>query len=294
MIKKLLLLGVLCWSSSQAISQSFLNWQLRDRYFTIQAGTGWTGYIGELTNGNPMSNGLSHFNVGIEARLYSKIGARVQAATYRIEGADANAPDSSYNRQRNLSFRSQNLEWNFQFTYYFLKYRRKYHMRRTYEPYAAVGFGQTYYYPKAAYNGQYYDLRSLMTEGQVYDKSAWVIPVGLGIKAAMNEFINLSAELSYRYAFTSYLDDVSGSFTGPYEEGTPEFFLVNRKDQIPIVNQAAYDQMVPGADRGTGGNDSYFLANLSVEIYIPSDLLRSKKKIVGKKEKWLGKPSAYD
>ena len=293
MTHKLILTGVFWILALVCSAQSFLNWQLRDRYFSIYAGTGWSGYFGELTNGNPMSNGFSNYNFGIEASLYSKIATRVQGTYYRIEGSDTNAPDSSANRQRNLSFQSKNWEWNFQAMYYFLKYQGKYHKRRTYEPYFAIGIGQTFYNPKGQYNGVDYALRELGTENQSYGKSAWVIPVGLGMKAAFNEFLNVTLDVGYRYSFSSHLDDVSGSYAGPFDLGTIEGFLSNRSDQIPTINQEAFDSISPGASRGTGKNDSYLLISVSIELYIPGDIFKSKQGDVPK-EKWMSKPSAYD
>ena len=293
MTQKLFLTGVLWTLTLFCSAQSFLNWQLRDRYFSVYAGTGWAGYFGELTNGNPMSNGLSSFQLGVEARLYSKLAARVQGTYYRIEGSDTNAPDSSANRQRNLSFQSRNWEWNFQAVYYFLKYQGKYHKRRTYEPYIAFGFGQTFYNPKGEYNGMDYELRSIGTENQSYGKSAWLIPAGIGIKAAFNEFLNVTLDAGYRYSFSSHLDDVSGSYAGPYELGTVEGFLTDRSDQIPLTNQEAFNSISPGANRGTGKNDSYLLLSVSIELYLPADLFKSKRGNA-RKEKLIGKPSAYD
>lgn len=298
MVKKIfsIFLFVAGFETSQA--QSFLGWQFHDRYFSVYAGTGWTGYIGDLTNDRPFSNGLSHFNVGVEARLYSRIGARIQFAQYRLEGTDKNASDSTFNRQRNLSFHSKNYEWQIEGVFYFLKYRGKYHKRRTYEPYIATGFGKTYFSPKASYtdiNGvtTTYDLRSIGTETESYGNSTWIIPVHFGIKAALNEFLNLSLDMGYRYTFTGYLDDVYGRYAGPFDDGTIEASLSNRKDEVPEINENAYDILVPGAPRGNGKKDSYFLINLNLELYLPQDLLRGKNGR-RRKEKILGKPSAYD
>lgn len=266
---------------------------MRDRYFSIYAGAGFAGYFGDLTNGHPMSNGLSSYNLGIEARLYSKVAARVQGSFYIIEGADRNAPAYSYNQQRNLTFQSKNWEWQFQTMYYLFKYKGKYHSRRTYEPYFALGVGQTFYNPKGIYRGTTYDLRSMGLETSSYGKSAWIIPVSFGIKAALNEFLNLTVDVGYRYAFTKHLDDVSGQMSGPFDQGTPAYFLSNRHDQIPLVNEEAYESFQPGASRGNGKNDSYILINLNLELYLPQDLFKSKKKSIHK-EKILGKPSAYD
>lgn len=298
MLKKIVFLLLFGLMTKAAQSQSFLGWQLHDRYFSIYAGTGWTGYIGDLTNGSPFSEGLSHYNFGIEARLYTRIGARVQVAQYKLRGLDANAADSSFNRQRNLSFHSKNFEWQVQGVYYFLKYRGKYHKRRTYEPYLAAGFGKTYFSPKADFTDindvtETYDLRSIGTETETYGKSTWIIPVNIGVKAALNEFLNLSLDMGYRFTFTGYLDDVHGRYAGPFDDGSIEASLSNRKDEVPEINSEAYDALVPGAQRGNGKNDGYFLINLNLELYLPQDLLRGKN---GKrrKEKILGKPSAYD
>lgn len=298
MFKKIILLFVLTLNTWVGQAQSFLGWQLHDRYFSIYAGTGWTGYVGDLTNGNPFSEGLSHVNFGVEARLLTRIGARVQFARYKLEGSDANAADSSFNRQRNLSFHSTNYEWQVQGVYYFLKYRGKYHKRRTYEPFFALGFGKTYYNPKADHTDindvtTTYDLRAIGTETSSYGNSAWIIPANIGVKAALNEFLNLSLDMGYRFTFTGHLDDVYGNYAGPFDDGSIEATLSNRKDEVPLTNKEAYDAMVPGAKRGNGKYDGYFLINVNIELYLPQDLFRSKN---GKhrKQKILGKPSAYD
>jgi len=290
---RLIVVIVFCGFSTDLFSQSLLNWQLRDRYFSIYAGTGWTGYVGELTNKAPFSEGLSHFNVGVEARLYTRIGARAQIARYTIDGADNNAADSSANRQRNLSFISKNWEWQFQAVYYFLKYNGKYHSRRAYEPYFAVGVGKTYFNPKAEYLGDLYELQPLGTENTFYKKSSWIIPVSLGVKAKLNEFLNLSLDLGYRFTFTSYLDDVSKIYGGPFPDGDIRQSLSNRKGEVGIINQEAFESYIPGGKRGNGSNDGYFLVNLNIELYLPGDLFRGKNG-KNKKDKILGKPSAYD
>ncbi|WP_420579794.1 DUF6089 family protein [Reichenbachiella sp.] len=298
MIKKIILLSSFCLITLTSQSQSFLGWQLHDRYFSIYAGTGWTGYMGDLTNGKPLSDGLSHMNFGVEARLLTRIAARIQFSRYKLEGTDKNAADSSYNRQRNLSFHSTNYEWQVEGVYYFLKYRGKYHKRRTYEPYIAAGFGKTYFNPKADFTDindvtTTYDLRKIGTETESYGKSAWIIPVNLGVKAALNEFLNLSLDLGYRFTFSGHLDDVYGFYGGPFEDGTIEASLSNRKNEVPEINKEAYDAMVPGAQRGNLKNDGYFLINVNIELYLPQDLFRGKNGRQ-RKEKILGKPSAYD
>ncbi|PIB36105.1 hypothetical protein BFP72_12220 [Reichenbachiella sp. 5M10] len=302
-----ILFSILLLTSLTGKSQNFFDWQYHDRYFSVFAGTGWTGYVGDLTNGKPFTSGLSHFNIGAEARLYSRIAARVQYTVYKLEGSDKNAADSSYNRQRNLSFHSVNHEWQAQMVYYLFKYNKKYYKRRPYEPYVAIGVGQTFFNPKAdLYDTQAdkiktYPLRDYRTETDSYGKAAWIIPVDLGVKLAINEFMNLGVDAGYRFAFTGYLDDVHGDYADPngdgtgYPDGTISSSLSNRKfeSDVYIINQEAFDELIPGAQRGNGKFDSYFMLNFNLEIYLPKDVFRSKKGR-GRKGKILGKPGAYD
>lgn len=291
--KKILVFIFLTMLAGSTQAQSFLNWQLTDRYFSLYLGTGRTGYIGDLSNSKPLTGGLGHFNIGIEARLYTRVGARIQATFYKLEGSDVHAQDSSANRQRNLSFKSNNIEYVLQGVYYFHKYGGMYHKRRTYEPFIAAGVGYTTYNPQADLRGITYNLRDLRTEGELYGNKSLIIPVNLGVKAKLNEFMNLTLDLGYRFTFTDYLDDVSKTYGGPFADGTIEASLSNRKDEIPVVNQEAYERFIPGAKRGDASKmDTYFFINFNIEIYLPSDLFKSKGGRV-KKEKIIGKPSAY-
>ncbi|MGL1886453.1 MAG: DUF6089 family protein [Reichenbachiella sp.] len=287
-------------------SQNFMDWQYHDRYFSVFTGTGWTGYVGDLTNGTPFSSSLSNFNLGIEARLYSHIAARIQVGTYRIEGSDKNAADSSFNRQRNLSFQSQNYEWQLQAIYYLFKYKGKYYKRRTYEPYLGVGVGQTFFNPKADItdsegNTNTFALHDYRTETETYKKNTFTIPMSIGLKAAFNEFINIGLDLGYRFTFSGHLDDVYGNYADPngdktgYPDGTTEASLSNRKfeDDVYIVNQEAFDKLIPGEKRGNGNYDGYFVINFNIEVYLPRGVFKSKKGR-GRKESIIKKPSAYD
>lgn len=288
---KLILLILMLANLAEA--QSFLGWQYNDRYFSTYIGTGRSGYIGELSNTKPLTGGLGHFNIGLEARLYTRIAARTQITFYNLEGSDANAADSSANRQRNLSFKSKNIEFTFQGVYYFLKYGGKYYKRRAYEPFIAAGVGFTTFNPQAELDGTTYDLRDFQTEGVEYGNRALIIPLNVGVKAKLNEFMNLTLDLGYRFTFTDYLDDVSENYGGPFPDGSLEASLSNRKDEISIVNQEAFERFLPGARRGDGGkSDAYFFINFNLEFFLPRDLLKSKGGRV-KKERILGKPSAY-
>lgn len=292
MLKRSVILCLFIGLSYVSEAQNFFSWAQNDRYFTAYIGVGRTGYFGELTNGKPLVQDPSSFNIGLEARLFTRISARAQITRYKIEATDDNAPDSSANIQRNLSFTSNNWEFVLQGVYYFHKYSGKYHTRKTYEPYIAVGFGKTTYNPKAELDGQSFELRGLRTEGKKYGKSAYILPLNFGVKGKLNEFMNLTLDLGYRIAFTDYLDDVSQNYI-THLEPSISGSLANRRDEISIVNQAAFDGYIPGGKRGDNAKyDKYFSINLFLEFYLPRDLF---KRNIGKvrKEKIIGKPGAY-
>lgn len=284
------LIAVICiLLAFEGVSQSFFNWQYNDRYFSLIAGTGMTAYFGELNDNNRIRQEFSNFSLGLEARLLSRVAARAEVIYYSLEGDDIYAEDSSFNRQRNLSFFSRNFEANLQGILFLRKYRGDYFKRWDFDPYMGLGVGIITYNPTAELNSVTYKLRDLETEGVAYGQFALVLPLTFGVKLRVNEFVNFNMELGYRYAFTDYLDDVSTVFIE--NDGSIAGRLSNRKDEVRtrdneffIVNQEHYDTQVAGAPRGNPDrNDSYLYVSFRLEVFLP-------RKNTGP---LLKKPSAY-
>lgn len=90
---------------------------------------------------------------------------------------------------------------------------------RNFTPYAFAGFGFFNHNPYTYdHTGAKVFLQPLGTEGQglpeypdrkIYSLWQVNIPLGVGIKYALNQKMLMSAELSFRATFTDYLDDVS-------------------------------------------------------------------------------------
>ncbi len=257
-------------------SQSFLGNQYNDRYFTVNAGIGQSAYFGELNHRFQLQEGLSHYNVGIEARLLNHFSARTEFILYKIGGRDSDAPGSSFFQQRNLSFKSTNFEANFQIQYYIFPYNDIYHKRRPVEPFVTAGIGLTTMNPKTEFGGSSHKLRKLKTEGINYGPIAMVLPVGLGVKFKISQFINLILEVSYRFTFEDHIDDVSTVYISSFESELAGI-LSNRRGEVEILNQEFYDQLVAGQPRGNDNdNDSYFGCAVKVEYYLPSKLFAKK------------------
>ncbi len=266
--------GVFLFLAWTAAGQSFFSWQYNDRYFSLMAGTGMTTYFGELNEEPVFRRKLSNVSLGLEARLLSRLGARIEVIHYTLQEDDQNAPDSSFARQRNLDFRSRNFEGNLQAIFYLRKYQGDYFRRWSVDPYMGLGIAATTYNPTTVLDSVRYDLRDFQTEGESYGKIAFALPLTFGIKFRFNEFVNMNAEVSYRYAFTDYLDDVSNTFIA--DDGSIAAQLSNRKREVTvdgefaIINQEFFDAQIAGAPRGNPDtNDSYLFINFRLEIFLP-------------------------
>ncbi len=259
----------LCLIFIEGNAQNYFKNQYKDRYYSVSLGTGQNGYFGELNENNNIRRGLRNLTASLEARLLDKISARAEFSYFTIGDSDSNAPDSTFERQRNLSFESRNFEANLQVLFYLHNYSKSFGRRKTWEPYLTLGIGVTRFNPTAILNDEKISLRDIQTENVSYGNFALVVPAGIGVKARLTKYLNVIFEAGYRYTFTDYLDDVSTVFP-QFQDNTIQQMLSNRKGEIGVVNREAFDQLIPGGNRGNPDtNDSYLLINLKLEFYIP-------------------------
>ena len=135
--------------------------------------------------------------------------------------------------------------------------------------------------PQGEYNGNWYELQPLGTEGQgleaypnkeFYSLYEMAIPFGGGIKYAINESLNLNVELGWRFTFTDYLDDISGTYA--------EYFVLqeNRGDIAARLSNRTAEALGLGEpfldhDLKQRGNpevgDYYFMFHVGLTYNIP-------------------------
>lgn len=79
------------------------------------------------------------------------------------------------------------------------------------------GIDVFYYQPQGQYNGKWYDLRSLGTEGQTINGKSdeyFLVSAGVPLGFHFNRYFNhkwkIAFSFTYTYTFTDYLDDVGG------------------------------------------------------------------------------------
>lgn len=139
------------------------------------------------------------------------------------------------------------------------------HSRRNpffnYQLNAGIGLGVCYFDPKGCYNGQWYRLRPLKTEGQGsviknYSPVTPIIPFSLTFRWSVSAFWRMGVEFNYFVTFTDYMDDTHGKYV------TPD--ILNSDIAIKLANPATVHQdwFFPGQQRGDKQNDSFYTAKI--------------------------------
>lgn len=225
-----------------------------------------TSYFGELNNSSTFVNNVRYGGgIHIRRHLNDLWSVRADANWARIAGQD-NLPNVITNF-RNLSFRSDLVEFTGLLE---LKFRDIGYRRNDYRmtPYLFGGINLFRFNPKAEFGGEWYDLKPLSTEGQglleypdvePYSLTQLGIPVGIGLRWALNRNYRLSFEIGYRVLFTDHLDDVSGFYVNPdilaASRGPLAAALTDRRLEL----SSGLEPAIPGSERGAPRVDDSFI-----------------------------------
>jgi hypothetical protein len=188
--------------------------------FRVHSSVGLATYYGDLTQKAKVinQNTAGMFNAGISYDITEQIIGRFDFSIMKLKG------DDRYNTRpdlvaRNLNFQTTLWETNFTVQYDFLNMNSEDYV---FSPYVYAGIGMMHMNPWT------YDrkgikryLRDYHTNGQglpsypdrkQYSLFNLEIPIGAGIKYAINENVNVYFEFAFRKLFTNYLDDVSNTY----------------------------------------------------------------------------------
>ncbi len=303
LLKRQMLTVAVAALSLAAASPAAGQFRVGQSYWTLGGTVGISGYAGDLTNaktdGIPFTQIETLRNLGFEVgvqvgyRLNPRWSVRGGISYLLIRGSDESASDSA-NRLRNLSFENGLIEANAVLMFDLLPPKRNYRLRRLFEPYVFAGIALAYSDPRAyievgsqtgIFNpGSYLQngvntfwpgtgpldfgwqrLRPLRTEAQATEYSPIVIsvPFGAGVRIKVAEHWNVGVEANFRYAFTDFLDDVSGTTpTRPVTEVGGNYPLPSDLDNS-LLRIAASNRLLQNSanfdDRrgGSGANDWY-------------------------------------
>lgn len=244
----------------------------------FSAFAGIANYDGDLATTNVLKrigNSRPAAGVGLSYSLSTHFQLKGQIAGMNITASDADSPDEG-KQSRNLSFKSSVIEGSLQFHYNILGYDPQ--RRYNFSPYVYAGISFFQFNPKALYNGNWYDLQPLGTEGQGlpqypgnerYKLNQISIPAGIGVKYALSQSLAIYLDLGMRKTFTDYLDDVSSDYVsyGELLEGNGELAaaLGNRVGEYlgsgPILDAG-------GTGRGNPGSKDWYMFGVVGVSYV--------------------------
>jgi hypothetical protein len=256
----------------------------RNRNLLINGGSGLALYQGEMVNPRQLGIAKPNVTVGAEYFFMSRLSARVGVTWFQIAGDDAKANDDR--QQRNLSFRSNNIELAATGAISLLPKGSRFYQRARINLHAFIGVGIVKINPKTYYQGDWVALQPLETEGVKYKRLQPVIPFGLGARLKIDPFFNILIEGGYRKTFTDYLDDVS-SVRYPDPAILKSDLSRALSDRRPEIGTQPSRPTQVGKRGNPEFNDGYFIASVTIQYYLPTEIFRNQHKLYNVKRRAL-------
>jgi hypothetical protein len=276
--RSLLILVLLSCAAETLHAQSFYSFR-RNRTLMVNLGSGTANYKGEMVNPGEWGFVKPNITVGAEMYFLPRVSARAQLTWFQIKGDDATADNDRW--QRNLSFTSSCIEFSAVGLLSLSPQGERYYERPRLNIHGFAGIGLLYFNPKATFEGEKYALRSLKTEGVGYSRVQPVIPLGLGARIHVSPLFNVLIEGGYRFTFTDYLDDVSKRrYMTPEQLGVSgeesiTYKLHDRRAEVDTQPATMEERVTEGVRGNPEENDGYFILNLSVQYYLPTDIFKN-------------------
>jgi len=186
--------------------------------FEIGFNAGVFVYQGDLTR-SPLGSYRTlkpGVNLYINHLLNRTFSLRTNLVAGALKGDDARYSHPEYRRQRNFIFKSPAFELSELIVADLLK--NNFRAYKGLSPYVFVGVGINFLNTKrdwSRFNSEYFSGELSTLEGLAADQQHSppnvipVLPAGIGIRYALSKKISLSAETTYRFVFTDYLDGFS-------------------------------------------------------------------------------------
>jgi hypothetical protein len=198
---------------------------LTEKYWDFGVNTSSTIYFGDLAYTSvsiylPNARPQLGFRFGYNFNKKWKI--QFAQNNLMLSGADSKETDIGKNRgpgfDRGLSFRTFVVDLGATMVYRPFKYETV----KSFIPSVFAGVSGYYFNPQGQYNGRYYNLRPIGTEGQTingqdltYGKFGVSIPLGVQIERHISQKMLIGFGYTFHKLFHDYLDDVS---TGRYPD----------------------------------------------------------------------------
>ena len=230
-------------------------------------------YMGDLNPETPFKQVMPAGGIFYKYNFNERFSVRGAFTLGYLKGYDSKSKVASQ-LERNLNFESWIYDFAITGEFNFFKYAPG-DMSHPITPFIFGGIAVFKFNPTTtAGDGNKYELQPLGTEGQgtvayapskKYSLTTASIPFGIGVKANISKTFSVGIEWGMRYAFTDYLDDVSGTYADPYviqaERGDIAEELANRSN-LPV-------ETLEGRQRGNSStNDWYSFALITFSMNI--------------------------
>lgn len=254
------------------------------QYTTIGVFAGAVSFDGDVNKGDILGNTQLAAGLNLRYNFNPHFTAKIDFHRGTLQANDNQSSQLDL-KQRNFNFSSIWTEISLQGELNILPLApdRK---NQVFAPYLLVGVGMFWFDPTTNYQGKVVHLQPIGTEGQgiegysaPYKLTQISIPLGVGIKYALSPRINIGIEWAYRFTFTDYIDDVSGTYLSTkvlQANGELAVALSNRTEEF--TGLPANERV--GTRRGnSNNNDGYWIwgVHLSVNLY-KNQVFRGKKR----------------
>jgi len=232
-------------------------------------------YFGDLNSNTSLNRPKIAFGALFRKQFGNYIALRLQGTFAQLGYSDIYS-DNEVDRIRNLSFNTNVFEVAVLGDFNFFKFVPGDKDYR-FTPYATLGVGFMAFNPYAYLDGQKFYLHDLGTEGQrsslyperkPYKKTAFVFPLGFGVKYNLSPKTNLNFEVTHRFTNSDYIDDVSTSYAGidAFVPLSAASRLQDRSNEVTGVPIG-----IAGRQRGLSTRkDQYVIASLGITFNIMS------------------------
>tara|TARA_R110002124_G_scaffold90672_3_gene231133 strand:- start:310 stop:1155 length:846 start_codon:yes stop_codon:yes gene_type:complete len=226
--------------------------------YSVTAGIGIAYYMGDLRDAIDMKHlGMGpSLSIGGLYRVTEHFSARGELRFYQVSA------DQKYSRNadNNLSFRTRNPDINLGIQADLFSFNSQ----SPVNPYLFAGVGFTFLNPKASYQGSWYSLAPLTTEGEKYNRLPLVFTGGIGVSAKYSEKLSFGLELCNNFVQSDYLDDVSTFYPNP--DVLPSDLARALSDRSPEIGLPA--RLVGGVRGGPKVKDSYLFLQVRATYLI--------------------------
>jgi hypothetical protein len=290
--------------SAQYFRQSTY-WKTHRREITGSLGI--SNFLGELGGRNQIGSPFiwdleisqTRPAAGLSYRYFlSRKTALRGAFTYGILAGHDNLTKEPFRMNRNLHFRSEVVELSacVELHFYREELGHVYDLRGVKGTkssrvgfYLFGGIGGFYFEPKAQFNNAWVALRPLGTEGQglpggaeEYNNIQVCVPMGIGIRRALNRSWSYGLELQYTKTFTDYIDDVSTNYYDKevllQERGPIAAYLSDPSLGVGELYEYGLNPTATGQQRGDEKDkDAYLFLKFQVHYKIYKHRQKSKK-----------------